>query len=560
MKNIRSPCSPISSPRFSQRTNLEFSRASAKKKSQSLFNGSPKSYLSNNSNNAQMSPLKTLSKLSKASIALASFRKQKVNETCIFSFNPDEHKQSTLLTTPKKNSQKLELEDDSFWLGAGNVSQTPAKKQPKTQKAITHDRFIPRTTSDTSATFAVEKSASYIEAKQKQPSYLDVNAIAYQEEVAKACGVALDKRILAFNIEPPPSDHRDVLKANWNRPLRPPNSNLAKRKISTQPFRVLDAPGLLDDYYLNLLDWSPSNLLAIGLGRSCYIWNAVTGTADELFEAEEGDYICSVKFSSCGEFLSVGTNFNVVQIWCSRTLKRIRLLKGHVARVSALSWKGATVTSGARDGSIWNHDVRIAKHKIGELASHTGEICGLEWRLDGQLLASGGNDNMVNIWDARSSLPKHTKTDHTSAVKALAWCPWQLSLLATGGGREDQKINFWNTTNGSKLNTINAGSQVTTLIWSRQYKELFSSHGHPNNRLMIWGYPSLTLISEMNGHDDRVLHSALSPDGQTIVTGAADENLKFWKSFESKKKKQLNSGAGQNEPDLSSSFSKMAIR
>lgn len=36
----------------------------------------------------------------------------------------------------------------------------------------------------------------------------------------------------------------------------------------------------------------------------------------------------------------------------------------------------------------------------------------------------------------------------------------------------------------------------------------------------------------------RVLYSALSPDGQTVVTGAADENLKFWTAFEHKKKKR----------------------
>jgi len=28
------------------------------------------------------------------------------------------------------------------------------------------------------------------------------------------------------------------------------------RKIDKLPFRVLDAPNLIDDFYLNLLDWS----------------------------------------------------------------------------------------------------------------------------------------------------------------------------------------------------------------------------------------------------------------------------------------------------------------
>jgi cell division cycle protein 20 (cofactor of APC complex) len=36
-----------------------------------------------------------------------------------------------------------------------------------------------------------------------------------------------------------------------------------------------------------------------------------------------------------------------------------------------------------------------------ELLGHTGEVCGLRWRKDGELLASGGNDDVVNVWDGR---------------------------------------------------------------------------------------------------------------------------------------------------------------
>ena len=41
-----------------------------------------------------------------------------------------------------------------------------------------------------------------------------------------------------------------------------------KRRISKVPFKVLDAPALQDDFYLNLVDWSSQNVLAVGLG-SC---------------------------------------------------------------------------------------------------------------------------------------------------------------------------------------------------------------------------------------------------------------------------------------------------
>jgi len=38
--------------------------------------------------------------------------------------------------------------------------------------------------------------------------------------------------------------------------------------------KVLDAPSLEDDYYLNLLDWGSQNYLSVGLSSSVYLWNA----------------------------------------------------------------------------------------------------------------------------------------------------------------------------------------------------------------------------------------------------------------------------------------------
>ena len=40
-------------------------------------------------------------------------------------------------------------------------------------------------------------------------------------------------------------------------------------------------------------------------------------------------------------------------------------------------------------------------------------------------------------------------------------------------------------------------------------------------------------IATLKGHTHRVLYLAASPDGSTIVTGAGDETLRFWKIFPS---------------------------
>lgn len=347
------------------------------------------------------------------------------------------------------------------------------------------------------------------------------DTLAYESSLATACGVSLNTRILAFKPAPPESSKPIDLRSQYNRPLKPANAASAqfRRRVLTAPERVLDAPGLVDDYYLNLLDWSSGNQVAIGLERNVYVWSAESGTVSCLLETAADTYVSSVKWSGDGAYVGVGLGSGEVQIWDVEEGTKLRSMHGHDTRVGVMGWNKHILSTGARSGLVYNHDVRVAQHKVAELVSHTSEVCGLEWRADGAQLATGGNDNLVSIWDARSlGAPKFQKTNHRAAVKALSWCPWQPNLLATGGGSYDRHIHFWNTTTGARTNSIDTGSQVTSLRWSKHYKEIVSSSGFPDNSLSIWSYPTLIRNVEIPAHETRVLHSCLSPDGQMLAT------------------------------------------
>ena len=141
----------------------------------------------------------------------------------------------------------------------------------------------------------------------------------------------------------------------------------------------------------------------------------------------------------------------------------------------------------------------------------------------------------MNIWSANNTLA-HTLTQHTAAVKALAWCPWQPSLLATGGGSADHHIRFWNSSNGACVSSVDAQSQVSGLLWNREHHELVSSHGYAQNQLTLWKYPSMTKVAEIGrpeNNNGRVFNMAMSPDAQTVVAACGDETLRFFKCFAS---------------------------
>jgi len=385
----------------------------------------------------------------------------------------------------------------------------------------------------------------------------------YKRELASTLyhGQAASNRVLAFKSTHTSSPRSSAAPATPTESLRAlytlnkDSLNTPKRflrRIPQMAERILDAPDLIDDYYLNLLDWNCDNILVIALGSAVYLWNNTDGQITKLMQEppDSGFDVTSVSWAPGGKQLMVGTSRATVELWDTVALKRVRTLEGHSARVGALAWANAHhCTSGSRAGEMRHHDTRAPPHSVAAAKAHQQEVCGLKWSSThgsgGSRLASGGNDNLLCIWDDRlTTAPQLQLARHTAAVKALAWAPWQRHLLASGGGTADRMIRFWNASTGQCLNAVDTHSQVCALQWSHHDKEIVSSHGFSHNQLILWRYPSMVKLAELSGHTSRVLHLAQSPDGVTVASAGADETLRFWKIFNGPGAK------GRDETDL----------
>ncbi|KAG2121730.1 WD40 repeat-like protein [Suillus clintonianus] len=359
----------------------------------------------------------------------------------------------------------------------------------------------------------------------------------------------------AYSMSPVRAESRQLLES--------PRRQL--RSVCKTPYRVLDAPDLADDFYLNLVDWSSTNVLGVGLGSCVYLWTAHNAAVSKLCDlAGSNDTVSSVSWVQKGTMLAIGTLSGRMHIYDANTLQVQRSYNNaHTQRIGALAWNSHVLSSGSRDRMVHHRDVREPSLRpFKRCAGHRQEVCGLKWARDGGPLASGGNDNKVCIWDLRGSkrasvagssgsggvedsgggsggdTPLWKFHEHTAAVKALAWDPHVSGVLATGGGTQDKHIRFWNTFNGTMLSELDTGSQVCNLIWSLTSHELVSTHGFSSttaqNQICIWKYPTLNMVASLTGHTHRVLYLAMSPDGETIVTGAGDETLRFWNAFPKK--------------------------
>lgn len=404
------------------------------------------------------------------------------------------------------------------------------------------------------------------------------NKIVFKQNIAHACGIDMSQRVLQYMPKPPQASIKRRIYSIGHRvhyqydDSKTPVQLAKLRKINTNPERILDAPGFLDDFYLNLLSWSPSNILAIALDKSLYLWNGVSGDVSMLTEFEN-ESITSVTWSDDNCHISIGKNDGNTEIWDVETISHIRTMRsGLGVRICSQDWLDTLISTGSKSGEIQINDVRIKNHIINTWEQHSGEVCGMKFRKDGLQLASGGNDNTVMIWDTRQDDPLWIKRTHNAAVKAISWNPDVSNLLATGGGSLDRHIHFWNTNTGARIGSIDTGSQVSSLHWGQSYEnglmnsEIVATGGSPNNCISIYNYETKFKVAEITqAHESRIVSSQLSPDGTTIATVGGDENLKFFKVFDQRKKRLRDSesenylesiGVGKSKDDDNKSPSK----
>ncbi|KAG0638730.1 WD40-repeat-containing domain protein [Tuber brumale] len=323
-----------------------------------------------------------------------------------------------------------------------------------------------------------------------------------------------------------------------------PSRRCPRRAVPTTPFRVLDAPGLRDDYYCSLIAYSPiTHSLVVGLHTDVYSWTETSGARP--FEVWSNSHVTALGFS-CYQgkrnILAIGRIDGSLSLW-NPAEPTPRLERTHDTGMACLAWKpivsygpdlglqpssgfsfsdgrsqlSSTVAEteellvGDESGNVYYYSIEWGKFREGlpapashasivllqRIVVHSQQICGLAWSGDGEQFATGGNDNLACLFSTADvtrnrsgGVRSHEATPleggekhrwaHGAAVKAIAFCPWQRSLLATGGGSNDRCIHFFHTFSGATLATINVSAQVTSLLWSNSHREIAATLGYAN--------------------------------------------------------------------------------
>ncbi|MFI7234422.1 WD40 repeat domain-containing serine/threonine protein kinase [Streptomyces cyaneofuscatus] len=184
---------------------------------------------------------------------------------------------------------------------------------------------------------------------------------------------------------------------------------------------------------------------------------------------------------------------------------------------------------------------------VGELKGHEGSIESLAVSRDGKLLATGGYDTTLKLWDLTARREKATLEGHTSSVWAVAFSA-DGATLYSGAHME---LLAWDTDSGAPKKRLAAYEDedyfVTCLAVSPDGKTLAVGVG---GRIELMDPITGRVRETLEGKAGSI---AFSPDGKSLAGVAGEESangIRLWNTANGRVLKTLRDGEFENHSEV----------
>ncbi|KAM0750605.1 WD40 repeat-like protein [Meredithblackwellia eburnea MCA 4105] len=260
--------------------------------------------------------------------------------------------------------------------------------------------------------------------------------------------------------------------------------------------------------------------------------------------------ISSVAFSPNGRLLASASGDRPIQVHDFPTFSLQRTLNSHTAGVSHVSFSAdsAFLASASDDRTvrIWDlalgggsHTLEAEQHdgqqgdaappeeSVRILRGHLSAVFCVAWNPRGDLVASGGMDETVRVWDVQKGKCMRVLPAHSEPVTAVQFNR-DGTIIASGSW--DGYIRLWDTATGQCLKTLvdDDNTPVSNVFFTPNSRFVFAST--LDSTIRLWDYQNDKTLKTYTGHVNRkyCIPASLTADGRYLVTGSEDNKFLMW--------------------------------